>query len=83
MLLGLTIALISLGLSTLGTWDLARLWFWLVVSASLVLIGLQLVVSWTVMRVLEALSLRAGRIEEEFRTSSEPAPVAAERSYTP
>ena len=42
---------------------------WLLGSAMLILIGLQLVVSWIVMRVLETLSLRELRIEEEFRST--------------
>jgi hypothetical protein len=37
------------------------------VSALLVLVGLQLVVSWIVMRVLETLSLREILIEQEMR----------------
>jgi hypothetical protein len=68
---GVALAVGSLALSVWGAWDVARLWLWLLGSAVLVLIGLQLIVSWTIMRVLEALSLRAGRIEEEFRTTNE------------
>src|SRR5579859_4312667 len=68
---GVGLAVASVALSIWGAWDVARLWLWLLGSAVLVLIGLQLIVSWTVMRVLEALSLRAGRIEEEFRATNE------------
>jgi hypothetical protein len=68
---GIALAIVSFTLSISGAWDAARLWLWLLGSAVLVLIGVQLIVSWTVMRVLEALSLRAGRIEEEFRTTNE------------
>jgi glycosyltransferase involved in cell wall biosynthesis len=71
MLAGLGLSATSLALSIWSAWDGGRLWLWLLVSAVLVLIGLQLVVSWIVMRVLEALSLREQRIEEEFHTSSE------------
>jgi hypothetical protein len=66
---GIALALISVGLSVWGAWDVTRLWLWLLGSAVLVLIGLQLVVSWIVMRVLEGLSVRELRIDEEFETS--------------
>ncbi len=69
-LVGLGLAGASLALSFSG-WDVARLWLWLVVSALLCLTGLQLVISWIVMRVLEKLSEREARIAEEMH----PAPV--------
>jgi glycosyltransferase involved in cell wall biosynthesis len=47
-----------LALGAMGGWDIARLWFWLLASALLILIGLQLGISWVLMRVLEALSER-------------------------
>jgi glycosyltransferase involved in cell wall biosynthesis len=47
-------------------WDIARVWFWLVVSALLVLVGIQLVLSWMLMRVLERLSLRELHIGREI-----------------
>lgn len=56
----------SLGAATLSLglqgWDISRLWFWHVGSALLTLVGLQLALSWVVMRVLEALSEREMRI---------------------
>ncbi len=39
-------------------WELARLWLYLLGSAMLVLIGVQLAISWLLMRVLEELSQR-------------------------
>jgi glycosyltransferase involved in cell wall biosynthesis len=63
---GIVLAVASLVLSFSG-WDVARLWLWLVVSALLELVGLQLVVSWVVMRVLEKLSERETRISDELR----------------
>jgi hypothetical protein len=56
----------SLALSMAQGWDITRLWLWLLASALLVLVGLQLVISWTVMRVLEALSQREERIHQEM-----------------
>jgi hypothetical protein len=64
---GLALALGSLGLAVWGDWDIARLWLWLLVSALLLLVGLQLVVSWIVINVLDALSARELRIEQEMR----------------
>ena len=64
---GVFVASSSLGLSLNGAWDVNRLWFWLLVSALLVLVGLQLVISWIVVRVLETLSIRDRLIEEEMR----------------
>ncbi len=54
---GVGVAVFALVMGLNG-WEMARLWFWLLVSAFLALMGLQLVVSWIVMRVLEALSER-------------------------
>jgi len=49
-----TISLI-LGLSG---WDITRLWFYLTAGAMLVLMGVQLVIFWVIMRVLDELSQR-------------------------
>jgi hypothetical protein len=64
-LAGLALGVASLALGFTG-WEIARLWFWLLVSALLGVVGLQLVVSWVVMRVLERLSERELRITEEM-----------------
>jgi hypothetical protein len=68
ILLGLSVAGASLALGLQG-WELPRLWFWLVGSALCLLIGLQLFISWLVMRVLEALSERDHRVSEELGKS--------------
>lgn len=60
-LAGMTLAGASIVLGLSG-WEITRLWFWLVVSALLSLIGLQLVLSWIVMRTLETLSERDSRV---------------------
>jgi hypothetical protein len=66
---GIALGAASLGLALSG-WDLSRLWFWLVVSALLDLVGLQLAVSWIVMRILERLSDQEDRIVEEMKSTS-------------
>src|SRR5207249_1250227 len=63
--LGIATGAGSLGVSIAGG-EVTRLWFWLVGSGSLVLIGLQLIVSWVVMRILERLSARESRVTEQL-----------------
>jgi hypothetical protein len=48
---------ISLGLG-FAAWPMSRLWICLLASAMLILVGLQLIISWVVMRVLEGLNQR-------------------------
>jgi hypothetical protein len=62
---GVALGGMSLALGLQG-WEMPRLWLWLVGSALLILVGLQLVISWILMRVLEALSERQVRIGEEM-----------------
>lgn len=54
---GLVVGAISSGLGFAG-WPVSRLWLYLLASAMLLLVGLQLVVSWVVMRVLSELTQR-------------------------
>jgi hypothetical protein len=54
MLFGLILATVVL----LQGWEVARLWLYLMGSATLVLIGIQLSMSWLLMRVLDELSQR-------------------------
>ncbi len=62
--MGLLLALGGLALGTvslilgLNGWPIARLWLYLVASAMLSLVGLQLMISWLLMRVLDELSKR-------------------------
>ncbi len=43
---------------SLNGWEVTRLWFYLLTSVSFILIGLQLAISWIVMRILEELTKR-------------------------
>ncbi len=56
-LVGLTVAVVSLALGVNG-WPIDRLWLYLLGSAMLVLTGVQLVIYWVLLRVLEELSQR-------------------------
>ncbi len=39
-------------------WDVARLWLYMLGSAMFILVGVQLIIYWVLMRVLEELSQR-------------------------
>lgn len=54
---GLIIGLTALGLGVRG-WEIGRLWFYMVGSAMIFLVGVQLVVYWLLLRILEELSQR-------------------------
>ena len=62
---GLTLGLVALILSLTG-WDISRLWFWMVGSGMLVLIGLQLAISWFVMQILAELGQREAMVEDDM-----------------
>jgi glycosyltransferase involved in cell wall biosynthesis len=70
--LGLTVGsigiILSLSIIVLGAqgWPIDRLWLYLVGSALLILVGLQLVISWVLMRTLEELSEREIRAERDL-----------------
>ena len=57
LLAGLTIAAISLALGVSG-WEIERLWFYLLSSALIFLVGVQLVIYWLLFRVLDELVQR-------------------------
>jgi hypothetical protein len=61
---GLSIAVVSFALGLHG-WDVARLWLYLVGSALFILVGLQLVIAWAVMRTLDDLSQREMRARRD------------------
>jgi hypothetical protein len=60
---GLGVTSLALGLNG---WPVSRLWLYLVGSALLTLMGLQLVISWLLMRVLEQLSEREVRANDDL-----------------
>ncbi|MEW6406211.1 MAG: glycosyltransferase family 2 protein [Chloroflexota bacterium] len=57
VVLGLAIALVSLALGVQG-WEIERLWFYLLGSALLFLAGIQLIIYWLLLRILEELTKR-------------------------
>jgi len=62
---GLTLSTGALVLGLTG-WDISRLWFWMVSSAMIVLMGLQLLISWFVMQILAELSQRDVLVEDDM-----------------
>ena len=58
---GVLLAVASLALSLRG-WPLTRLWFWQLAAALSAIVGVQLVIGWFIMRVLEELSRREARV---------------------
>ena len=66
---GLVLGLVSAYLGANG-WDIARLWLYLLGSAMLLLIGLQLTISWILLRVLDELSHRELQIENDLISNS-------------
>jgi Glycosyl transferase family 2 len=67
---GLVVAGVSVALGLQG-WEIARLWLYLMGSAMLVLVGVQLVVYWILARVLEELSQREILSERDLGVSRE------------
>jgi hypothetical protein len=73
-LAGLLLGAASLGFGLAG-WPVSRLWLYLLGSAMLILVGVQLVISWVVMRILEGLQQRErlvaadlnGRLDDSAR----------------
>jgi hypothetical protein len=66
--LGIGIAAVTLGISG---WDIARLWLYLLGSAMFILMGVQLVIYWILMRVLETLSQREMLRKNDLTTNYE------------
>jgi len=60
VLAGLLVGGISLTLGVSG-WEIDRLWFYLLGSALLFLVGIQLIIYWILLRVLDELSQREAR----------------------
>ncbi|MCS6846587.1 MAG: glycosyltransferase family 2 protein, partial [Anaerolineae bacterium] len=61
---------LALGLSSSGPAGSNRQWFWMLSSSMIFLIGVQLIVSWIVMRVLEELARREVQIDADLAGSA-------------
>jgi len=67
--LGLVVGVISLILS-LGGWPIERLWLYLMGTAMLLVVGLQLTVFWVIMHVLAELSQREVQVTQDLEGQS-------------
>jgi len=66
LLVGLGVAILSMILGLQG-WELDRLWLYLLGSAMFILVGVQLIIYWILMLVLEELSQRESMVERDFQ----------------
>jgi len=66
---GLSVGAASLGFS-LGGWSIERLWLYLLGAALLSLIGLQLLVFWIIMQVLDDLSRREMQVVQDLNATT-------------
>lgn len=64
-LAGIAAGIISLILG-IGGWEIARLWLYLLGSAMFIMVGMQLVIYWLLMRVLDELSQREGMVTKDL-----------------
>lgn len=91
LIFGVVVGTVSLILAVTGYWPLQRLWFYLLMSAMVFLVGMQLLVSWMLLRVLEELSTRETQVEKDLqgydqkanKTASQPVAPAVVQSGTP
>jgi len=74
---GLLLGCISTGLGLSG-WPMDRLWFYLLFSVMLFLVGIQLLISWVLARTLEELSERTMLQEKQIEPVMNKEPVDSE-----
>jgi hypothetical protein len=82
LLAGILLAVASLALSLQG-WPQTRLWFWQLGAAMSAIIGVQLVIGWFIMRVLEELSQREARVAGDMRGNGQGAGDRGQESAQP
>ncbi len=74
--IGLGVLVMGLSLGGFSTilgingWDIARLWLYLLGSAMFILVGVQLIIYWILMRVLEELSQREAMTKKDIGSSA-------------
>ena len=71
ILVGLGLGILSLALGING-WEIARLWLYLTGSAMFLLVGVQLVIYWILLRVLDELSQREILIQQDMSKNQDP-----------
>jgi glycosyltransferase involved in cell wall biosynthesis len=64
-LAGTAVAITSVAIGSANGWEITRIWLWLLGSAMLFLVGVQLIIYWVLMRVLQELSQSAVKAEKD------------------
>jgi hypothetical protein len=64
-IIGLITSIVSVSLSLSG-WDITRLWFYMLSSAMMMLVGMELVIYWILLRVLDELSSREVQADQDL-----------------
>jgi hypothetical protein len=64
--MGLGLGGFSLVMAAVG-WSVSQLWLYYLISASLTLVGVQLMIAWVQVKVLDALRVRDQLIAEDMR----------------
>ena len=76
---GLLLGAACMGVALATHWPVDRLWLYLLGSAMLILIGVQMIVSWTIMGVLRELSEREACVVQDLGPQVEPEAKASSR----
>jgi hypothetical protein len=71
IIVGVGLAATAIVLGSAG-WEISRLWLWLLGSALFFLVGIQLLISWIVARVLKALAEREELIHGDMQAETFP-----------
>jgi glycosyltransferase involved in cell wall biosynthesis len=66
--IGLITAIVSIALSVSG-WEITRLWFYMLASAMGMMVGMELVIYWILLRVLDELSRRDVQAQEDLHVN--------------
>jgi hypothetical protein len=77
LLMGVTFGTLSLGLALAG-WTVDRLWLYYLTSACLSLIGLQMLIAWVQMEVLDTLRMRDQLVAEDMQGKKQTEAIPAE-----
>ncbi len=64
---GFLVGTVSLGLTIAGDWPIERLWFYLLFGAMAILVGMQLLIYWILLQVLEELGKREGAVTRDLQ----------------
>ncbi len=67
LVVGLVVGSVGLLLTANGGWPLERLWFYLLFSAMAILVGMQLLIYWILLEVLEELSKREADVARDMQ----------------